>query len=375
MPRNYKVAVIGHTGRGNYGHGLDVVWKEIPNAQIVAVADANEAGRIAAQKRLGATQAYAEYRVMLQKERPHIVSVAPRFLDEHRDMVLACAEVGASMYMEKPMCRSAAEADEMVAACEKAHVKLAIAHQTRYSPRIPRIKELIASGDFGELMEMRGRGKEDTRVGGTDLMVLGSHILDLMRVFAGNPKTCTSQILIAEKDNFRPAVAADVKPGGEAMGNIVGDSIHSTFAFDKGVMGYFSSQKVAPIKGDTGSRFHLTLYGSRGIIQVTTGSLPAASFLQDPSWFPSKSKRVWQEISSAGVGRPEPLRDGGLGQGNVFAALDLIEAIEKDRQPRGSMYDARWTVEMIQSIYDSYRQKAAVELPLKTRRHPLENWK
>ena len=39
MP-NYRVAVIGHTGRGNYGHGLDVVWREIANVQIVAVADA-----------------------------------------------------------------------------------------------------------------------------------------------------------------------------------------------------------------------------------------------------------------------------------------------------------------------------------------------
>ena len=74
MP-NYRVAVIGHTGRGNYGHGLDVVWREIANAQIVAVADANEAGRNAAQKRLGAKTAYADYRQMLQKERPNVVSV------------------------------------------------------------------------------------------------------------------------------------------------------------------------------------------------------------------------------------------------------------------------------------------------------------
>ena len=80
MP-NYRVAVIGRTGRGNYGHGLDVVWLQIPNAQIVAVADENEAGRNAAQKRLGAKSAYADYRQMLQKERPQIVSVADRHLD------------------------------------------------------------------------------------------------------------------------------------------------------------------------------------------------------------------------------------------------------------------------------------------------------
>ena len=60
MAKNYKVAVIGRTGKGAYGHGLDVVWKTIDNIEIVAVADENEAGRKAAQTRLGAKNAYAE---------------------------------------------------------------------------------------------------------------------------------------------------------------------------------------------------------------------------------------------------------------------------------------------------------------------------
>src|SRR6266581_1470486 len=160
MPRQFRVAVIGRTGRGNYGHGLDVVWRQLDNVQIVAVADDNEPGRAAAQKRLGAKNAYADFRDMLNKERPHIVSVADRHLDQHRDMVIACAEAGASIFLEKPLCRTLAEADEMIAACEKHHVKVAIAHQTRYSPRAERVKELIAAGKLGEILELRGRGKE-----------------------------------------------------------------------------------------------------------------------------------------------------------------------------------------------------------------------
>src|ERR1700683_3915322 len=113
--KKYRVAVIGRTGHGNYGHDLDVVWLQIPNAQIIAVADDNEAGRNAAQKRLSAKNAYADYRQMLQKERPQIVSIAMRHLDTHRDMVIACAEAGASIFLEKPMCRDLREADEMIA--------------------------------------------------------------------------------------------------------------------------------------------------------------------------------------------------------------------------------------------------------------------
>ena len=166
MPLTYRVAVIGRTGKGNYGHGLDVVWKAFDNVQVVAVADENDKGRAAAAIRLGVKNAYADYREMLEKEKPQIVSVADRYPDSHKDMVIACANAGASVFLEKPMARTLAEADEMVKACETHHVKLAIAHQTRYSPRAERIKELIADGAaLGDVSsEMpRSRGKEDQR--------------------------------------------------------------------------------------------------------------------------------------------------------------------------------------------------------------------
>ncbi|HUV67378.1 MAG TPA: Gfo/Idh/MocA family oxidoreductase, partial [Sedimentisphaerales bacterium] len=177
----YRVAVIGRTGRGDYGHGLDVVWNGIEQAQVVAVADEDDKGRAAVAKRLKAPKAYADYRQMLEKERPQIVSVAPRWLDCHREMVLACAEHGCNVFLEKPMCPTLAQADEMIAAFEKRGLKLAIAHQTRYSPTLEYVQKLIADGRFGDILELRGRGKEDRRGGGEDLMVLGTHIMDLMR--------------------------------------------------------------------------------------------------------------------------------------------------------------------------------------------------
>ena len=370
MPRQYRVAVIGRTGRGNYGHGLDVVWRHFDNVQIVAVADENEQGRLAAQKRLGAKNAYADYRTMLQKERPQIVSVADRHLDQHRAMVIACAEAGASIFLEKPMCRDLGEADAMVTACEKHHVKLAIAHQTRYSPRLLRIKEMIAAGRIGQLLEMRGRGKEDSRVGGQDMMVLGTHIFDLMRYIAGDARWCTARVGIVEKQRVRPIARADVHEGGEGMGPVAGDHITAQFGFDGGVIGHFASVR-SPRAAGTPDRFGLTLYGSRGVIQLTTGSLPPAYFLADPSWFPGRSRVQWQEITSAGLGKEETQKDGGLGQGNVWIARDLMEAIERDRQPRGSVYDARAALEMIMAVYEAQRQGRAVSLPLENRRHPL----
>jgi predicted dehydrogenase len=364
MAKTYRVAVIGRSGHGKYGHGLDVVWKELDNVKIVAVADPEEKGRIAAAKRLGATNAYADYRTMLDKEKPHLVSVADRFLDMHRDMVVACARAGANIFLEKPMARTLAEADEMIKACEMHHVKLAIAHQTRYSPRLKRVRELIASGKLGDILELRARGKEDHRGGGEDLMVLGTHLFDLMRLLAGDPAWCFARVLQADK----PVTKAQVRTGGEGMGPIAGDNISASYGFAKGIVGTFGSHRAR--HGAT-QRYGLSVYGTRGIVQMGTGSLPPVWFLADPSWTPGRSKATWQEITSAGLGKPETLKGTGLGPANVWIVKDLIEAVEKDRQPLGSMYDGRAALEMILAIYESHRLKGPVDLPLKNRQHPL----
>jgi len=360
----YRAVVIGRTGRGNYGHGLDVVWNDMEQVQVVAVADENEKGRAAAAKRLKVSKAYADYREMLEKERPQIVSVAPRWLDCHRDMVLACAEYGCHVFLEKPMCQSLEQADEMVAAIEKRNLKLAIAHQTRYSPTLQHVQRIIAEGRLGDILELRGRGKEDRRGGGEDLMVLGTHVMDLMRLFAGDPQWCFACV----RDSGKPVTRKEVREGAEGIGLLAGDEIHAMYHFDKTTTGYFSTQRA---RDGIAKRFGLHIYGSKGIITMTTGALPEVWFVEDPSWQPGRSNARWTQISSAGISKPESRNDSNHSFGNRLIALDLIQAIETDTQPKGSAYDGRAALEMILAVYESHRLNAPVELPLKNRKHPL----
>ena len=81
------------------------------------------------------------------QEKPQFVVVGPRWLDGHKEMILACAEHGVrGVFCEKPLAPDLASCDAIVDACERSHVKLAMAFQTRYSPRYERIKRLIADG-------------------------------------------------------------------------------------------------------------------------------------------------------------------------------------------------------------------------------------
>lgn len=360
----YRVAVIGHTGRGNYGHGLDTVWLHMPECQIVAVADPDDRGRADAAKRLKAPKAYADYRQMLDQERPQLVSICPRWIDQHCEMALAAIERGIHVYMEKPMCRTLEEADRLVAACEKHRVKLALAHQTRYSPRLAIVRQLIEDGRIGRVLELRGRGKEDQRGGGEDLWVLGSHIMNLMHYLAGEPQWCFASL---EQDGH-PVTRDDVRPGNEGIGPLAGDAVQAMYGMPDGVTAFFASRRAA---GERGSRFGLQIFGSRGVIEILTGYLPQAFLLEDPAWSPGRSGRKWLPVSSQGVGQPEPYPDGSHTAGNVAACRDLIAAIEQDRMPECNVYEGRMTIEMIAAVFESHRQGRPVSLPLDTRVNPL----
>lgn len=362
MAEKYRVAVIGHTGRGNYGHGLDTVWAELPNCELAAVADADEEGLKKAAARLKAPKAYSDYRKMLDEVKPQIVAIGPRWLDQHRDMVLAAAERGIHMYMEKPMCRSPKEADEMVKACEKKNVKLALAHQTRYSPKLQVIRDMIQDGKLGTILEFRARGKEDARGGSEDLWVLGSHVLNLVAHFGGEPRWCFGAVRQAGK----PVRKEDVKAGPEGIGPLAGDNVTAMYGLDDGVTAYFGSRKDA-----AGGRFALQIYGSQGVLEILTGHLPAVNFLPDPSWSPGRSGKAWIPVSSAGVGMPENQKDGGLNGGNILAVRDLMAAIEEDRQPECSVYEGRTIVEMICAVFESHRVGGPVPMPLKNRENAL----
>ena len=86
----YRVAIIGSTGRGNYGHGLDGPWQHLDSCEVVAVADEHEGGRAAAIKRSGAKTGYSDYREMLAKEKPNIVAICQRWIPATTPMPSTC---------------------------------------------------------------------------------------------------------------------------------------------------------------------------------------------------------------------------------------------------------------------------------------------
>ena len=163
----YRAAAIGRTGGGNYGHGLHLAYKGLDNVEFIAVADPDEAGREKAKADTGALRAYADYHEVLAQEDLDIVSVCPRWVDCHLEMVLACIEAGCHVYCEKTMSISLEDGDTMVTAAEDAGLKLAVAHQGVYLPGVQKIKSMLGEGKIGQVQAIYAHGKQDNKAHAT----------------------------------------------------------------------------------------------------------------------------------------------------------------------------------------------------------------
>ena len=361
--RTYKACVIGSTGRGGYGHGLDTTFQKIPGVAVAALADPDEKGRAEAAGRAGAARTYGDWREMLRVEKPDLVSIGPRWVENRLEMVTAAAEVGASVYTEKPLAASLQEADAMLAVARKAGTRIVLAHQVRMAPVIPHLRKLLDDGLIGDLLELRTRGKEDHRAGGEDLMVLGTHCMYLMRYFAGEPIWCSARVT----QDGRDITAADRRAATEPLGPVAGDSIHSTYAFAGGVQGHFASQKI---RTGSGGRFHMALHGSKGMVWIHIDPDPKVYYLPDPLWSPGRSGARWEPLPGAPAGR-DPAGLEGAEADNKRTVESLIRWIETGEESPVSGEEGLKTLEMIFAVYAAHLAKGRVSFPLEDRRHPL----
>jgi predicted dehydrogenase len=357
--RAYRAAVIGRTGGGDYGHGYDQVFQGLENVTVEAVADADEAGLRKAAERSKAKRPYRDFRDMLRREKPDLVSIAPRQPDCHREMALAAIEVCQGIFMEKPMTETPAEADDILAAAEKRGVKIFVAHNRRYAPDFVRVRALLRQGLIGAVRQVRIQGKQDNRVGGEDMIVLGTHDFDLMRFYFGDPQWCFASVTQDGRDITR----ADVRQGREPI-LVAGDTIHAQFAFPNRVQVSWHSVQTRDHWNTPFSKrekWAFEILGTKGIIAYQSGL--DFAWLDSPFLAQKEGAAPWQPLPA-----PEKLI---WPEQDRHPIQSLIHAIETQGQPVCSGYDGRWAVEMVAAVYESQRTQTRVSFPLKDRGHPL----
>jgi predicted dehydrogenase len=362
-----KAAIIGHTGAGDYGHGIERVFQNMSDVSVVAVADPHEGGRAKAQAASGAAKGYADYRDMLAKEKPDLVAIGPRWATEHHAMAMAALESGAHLYLEKPFTITLAEADDIVNLARKKNLRVAVAHVTRMAPAVRRLEKALRDGLIGDILEIHTVGKMGDRAGGQDMMVLGLHVFDLARLFAGEVKWCQASI----QHHGKPATLADAKESpSDKVGPVVGDDIFAHFAMESGINVTFRS-RVGMEKA--AGPFGMEIIGTRGIVRLNSGFAPGISLLKEPNRSATTRVENWQDWN----GGVDPASEvtfealSGYDASHRRVVRDWLEAIAEKREPLGSGERAMKAIEMAHGVFQAGIEGKRIEFPLVKRTHPL----
>ena len=146
-----RVAIVG-CGRISDLHQMGYRGRE--DAKVVAVCDTNVAHARKKAKEWGVEKVYSDYQQVLEDKDVDVVELlTPHHL--HCPMTVQAAQAGKHISVQKPMALSAAEADLMIAAANKAGVTLRV-YETfvHYAPAV-RAKAMIDAGEIGEVRAVR----------------------------------------------------------------------------------------------------------------------------------------------------------------------------------------------------------------------------
>jgi predicted dehydrogenase len=141
---------VGVIGAGYWGPNLIRNFQQIGRSNVVMVADLNPERLSYIQSLYPTIETTTDYKDVINNEEIDAVAIAaPVFT--HKKFALEAMEQDKHVFVEKPMAASVADAREMIEASERKELCLMVGHTFEYHPAVIKIKEIIDSGELGEI--------------------------------------------------------------------------------------------------------------------------------------------------------------------------------------------------------------------------------
>src|SRR5437762_64807 len=170
-----------------------------PDVEMSAVCTTRPETAEAARKAFGAKLAFTDFREVVASKEIDAVAVVVR-VPSHYEPTRAAIEAGKHVYTEWPLGRTTAEAEELATLAKAKGVQTACGLQSRVSPALLFMKELIEEGYVGEVLSchadcMRDGALErpstrnwqrDVSLGANPLTIANGHVIDALRFVVGN---------------------------------------------------------------------------------------------------------------------------------------------------------------------------------------------
>jgi predicted dehydrogenase len=309
---------------------------------VAALADPDAGAMQAMDARFGlSTTHYADPRAMLDAERPDIVSVCVWHAGHAPWTIAAAARRPKAILCEKPMADTLGRAEEMMVACHRAGVKLAIGHQRRFLPAYTMARELIAGGAIGDVLLMLS-------FAGQGLPNDASHQTDMFRYLLGD-RDCRWVMGNVERKTDRFERTTRIE-----------DAAVGVFEFDGGARALILAD-VTPtmVQG-------AKIFGTEGQIDLGVDELRLLNAGTGGGWQQHRPDGRFATVEEAGA--DFEWIEGGTAQADELADW-ATGALPTHRCQALHGYKA---LEMIHAIYESARCHERVAMPLQTRVNPLD---
>ncbi|HEX3346583.1 MAG TPA: Gfo/Idh/MocA family oxidoreductase [Acetobacteraceae bacterium] len=284
---------------------------------------------------------HRDARTMLDTEHLDVVSVAVWHGGHAPWTIAAAARRPKAILCEKPMADTLGHAEEMMVACHRNGVKLAIGHQRRFLPAYTMARDLIAQGAIGRVSLMLS-------FGGHGLPNYSSHQADMFRYLLGDAD-CRWVMGNVERKSDRFERSTRIEDGAVAV-----------YEFDGGAR--------ALILADVVPNWYqgAQIYGTDGQINLTTEEVQILNKETGGAWRSHRPDGRFFKVAEEGDNFE--WREGGAGQAAELADW-ILGAAETHRGRAENGYKA---LEMIHAVYESARCHERVVLPLQTRVNPLD---
>jgi predicted dehydrogenase len=141
---------IGVIGYGYWGPNLVRNFVEVPDCQVVAVSDLGEDRLRRVSARYPAIETTTDCLELLCRPDIDAVAIATP-VSTHYDLAARALAAGKHVFLTKPLTQTAAEAERLIAEAERRDLVLHVDHTFVYTPAVRKIREIVRSGELGEL--------------------------------------------------------------------------------------------------------------------------------------------------------------------------------------------------------------------------------
>jgi predicted dehydrogenase len=237
-------AFMGKAHANAYRTLAYMTWPPPLMPQLVSIAGRNEEAVAEAARRYGFADHVTDWKTLVTDDRVQLFdNSGPNNL--HGEPTIAAAEAGKHVICEKPLGRDAAEAYETWQRVEAAGVKHMCGYNYRFVPAMRLARQIIESGELGDIFHFRGSYLQEWIVDADFPMVwrldksvagsgalgdLGAHVIDLARYLVGEIAAVS-------------AVTKTFVPEREGQKVDVDDAVESLVEFDNGAVGTIEASR------------------------------------------------------------------------------------------------------------------------------------